>query len=123
MTEAEEPCMKYQGSCHCGNIVFSVEGELTSAMSCNCSICSRKGTLLWFVPSANFTLLTPRIHITNYTFNKHLIKHQFCAICGVQAFAEGVDSAGNTMVAVNIRCLENIDPLTIATQHYDGKSA
>lgn len=114
--------MIYKGSCHCGNIAFQVEGELTGAMACNCSICSRKGTLLWFVPSANFALLTPRTHITTYTFNKHIIKHQFCAICGVQAFGEGVDRNGNAIYAVNIRCLENIDPLAIPTQHYDGKS-
>lgn len=115
--------MKYRGSCHCGNIVFEVEGELTGAMSCNCSICSRKGTLLWFVPRTSFSLLTPRSNITTYTFNKHLIKHQFCALCGVQAFGEAMDSNGNAMVAVNIRCLEDIDLLAIPTQHYDGKSA
>ena len=114
--------MKYKGSCHCGNIAFEAEGELTQATSCNCSICSRKGTLLWFVPSANFTLLTPRSNLTTYTFNKHVIKHKFCAVCGVQPFAEGVDPKGNAIVAVNIRCIEGIDPLSIPNNHYDGKS-
>jgi len=114
--------MKYKGSCHCGNIAFEAEGELTQAISCNCSICSRKGTLLWFVPSANFTLLTPRSNITTYTFNKHVIKHQFCAVCGVQPFGEGVDPKGNAIIAVNIRCIEGIDPLTVPSHHYDGKS-
>jgi hypothetical protein len=114
--------MKYTGSCHCGNIKFEVEGELTGAMACNCSICSRKGTLLWFVPSPQFTLLTVRDNITTYTFNKHVIKHQFCAVCGVQAFGEGVDRKGNAVFAVNIRCLEEIDPLSIPVQHFDGKS-
>ena len=42
--------MKYKGSCHCGKIAFEVEGELNGAMACNCSMCSRKGSLLWFVP-------------------------------------------------------------------------
>lgn len=37
--------MKHTGSCHCGNIKFEVEGEPTSALACNCSICLRKGTL------------------------------------------------------------------------------
>ena len=36
--------MKYQGSCHC--VAFEVEGEIKSAMSCNCSMCQRKGSLL-----------------------------------------------------------------------------
>ncbi len=35
--------MQYRGSCHCGNVAFEVEGELSGAMACNCSICSCKG--------------------------------------------------------------------------------
>ncbi|MES2673620.1 MAG: GFA family protein [Pseudomonadota bacterium] len=114
--------MKYKGSCHCGKIAFEVEGELSRVLACNCSICLRKGSLLWFVPNANFKMLTNRESITTYTFNKHVIKHQFCAICGVQPFGEGIDPKGNAIFAVNIRCLENIDPLSIPVQHYDGKS-
>ena len=51
--------MTYKGSCHCGKNAFEVEGEITEAMSCNCLICSRKGSLLWFVPRNKLHLLTP----------------------------------------------------------------
>ncbi|MCG3144578.1 MAG: hypothetical protein HONDAALG_02014 [Gammaproteobacteria bacterium] len=34
----------------CGRVAFEVEGTIEKAVSCNCSICQRKGTLLWFVP-------------------------------------------------------------------------
>ena len=47
----------YQGSCHCGQIRFEVQGELTGVVDCNCSICQRKGTLMWFVP-VSYTHLT-----------------------------------------------------------------
>ena len=47
--------MKYRGTCHCGKIAFEVEGLIEKAMACNCSICSRKGSLLWFVPRAQLT--------------------------------------------------------------------
>jgi hypothetical protein len=114
--------MKYTGSCHCGNIKFELEGELNSATACNCSICSRKGSLLMFIPSANFNLLTTRENIATYSFNKHLIKHQFCKVCGIQPFGEGTDPKGNSMVAINIRCLDNIDLDAIPVHHYDGKS-
>ena len=70
--------MKYKGSCHCGKIAFEAEGEIKSAMACNCSICSRKGSLLWFVPREQLTVLTPEKDIGTYTFNKHVIKHRFC---------------------------------------------
>ena len=53
--------MKYRGSCHCGAVAFEVEGEIKSAMSCNCSICQRKGSLLWFVPRETLKPLTPEV--------------------------------------------------------------
>ena len=42
--------MLYKGQCHCGKISYEVEGEVDSVMECNCSICTKKGHLLWFVP-------------------------------------------------------------------------
>ncbi len=44
-------------------------------MECNCSHCSRKGYLLWFVPLADFTLNSPESALSTYTFNQHVIKH------------------------------------------------
>jgi len=113
--------MQYQGSCHCGNIKFKVEGDFGAAVSCNCSICQRKGTLLWFAPWDKFQLLTPDAKISSYTFNKHVIHHKFCPVCGVAPFAEGVDQQGNKIAAINIRCLENLDLNTIEVQHFNGK--
>ncbi|MGE5306939.1 MAG: GFA family protein [Alphaproteobacteria bacterium] len=115
--------MKYQGSCHCGKVAFEVEGELINgAMACNCSICSRKGSLLWFVPRDRLRLLTAEEEISTYTFNKHVIKHRFCATCGIHPYGEGSDHNGNRMAAVNIRCLEGIDVNAIPVQHFDGRS-
>ncbi|MDR6600040.1 hypothetical protein J2732_001023 [Achromobacter deleyi] len=41
-----------QGSCHCGQIRFEVDGDVSRVLKCNCTHCSRKGYLLWFVPRA-----------------------------------------------------------------------
>ena len=114
--------MKYRGSCHCGKVAFEVEGELTGALSCNCSMCSRRGSLLWFVPRDQMKLLTPEKDVTTYTFNKHVIKHQFCPSCGVQPYGEGVDPNGNKMAAINIRCLEDIELENIPLKHFNGKA-
>jgi len=48
--------MNYTGSCRCGKIKSAVDGELKEAIACNCSICSRSGSLLWFVPRGWFFL-------------------------------------------------------------------
>lgn len=114
--------MKYKGSCHCGKIAFEVEGELVEGMACNCSMCSRKASLLWFVPRNRLQLITPENDIATYTFNKHVIRHRFCRTCGIHPFGEGVDPKGNPMAAINIRCLEGIDPETVPVQHFDGRS-
>ena len=86
--------MKYRGSCHCGKVAYEVEGDLQSAMACNCSMCQRKGSLLWFVPREAFKLLTPEDAARVYTFNKHHIKHRFCPECGIHPYADGTDPKG-----------------------------
>lgn len=114
--------MKSKGSCHCGKIAFEVEGKPEKAMSCNCSICQRKGSLLWFVPRDTLHLLTPEASAGTYTFNKHAVKHRFCPTCGIHPYGEATDPKGNRMAAVNIRCLEGIDLASIPVTPFDGRS-
>lgn len=113
--------MQYHGSCHCGKVRFSFEGDFGPAISCNCSICSRKGSLLWFTPRESLQL-TGENELETYTFNKHVIKHRFCKTCGVQPLGEGVDPKGNKIAAINIRCLEDFDFTKVPQKPWDGKS-
>ncbi len=112
--------MLYQGSCHCGAIAFEVEGEIDGALSCNCSMCRRKGSLLWFVARDQMRLHTPEQAAATYTFNKHVIKHRFCATCGIHPYGEGVDPKGNAVAAINLRCVDNVDLDRVPVQHYNG---
>jgi len=112
--------MLHEGSCHCGAVAFEVEGEIDGAVACNCSLCRRRGSLLWFVPRERLRLRTPEGAAATYTFNKGVIKHRFCATCGIHPYAEGVDPQGRTMAAVNLRCLDGIDLDAIPVHHYDG---
>lgn len=113
--------MKYEGSCHCGKVAFEVDGEIDRALSCNCSMCSRKGSLLWFVPRENLILLTPDDAASTYTFNKHAIHHRFCATCGIHPYAEAADAKGKPTAAINLRCLEGIDLSTIPVHEFNGR--
>jgi len=114
--------MKYKGSCHCGKVAFEAEGEIGKVLACNCSICRRKGSLLWFVPKAQFRLTTPESNASTYLFNKHVIRHRFCAVCGIHPYAEASDRNGNPTAAINVRCLEDVDPESFAVEHFDGAS-
>lgn len=114
--------MLYKGGCHCGKIAFEVEGELTVAVACNCSICSRKGALLWAVPRDKLRLLTSDEGMGTYTFNKHAIAHRFCQTCGVHPYAEDVAAEGERSAYINIRCFEDLDLTSVSVMEFDGRS-
>ena len=114
--------MNYKGSCHCGGIRFEVEGDFSQVISCNCSLCSRKGSLLGFTPLEKLKLLTPRENMATYTFNKHVIRHHFCRTCGIHPLAEAKDRSGKPTAAINVRCLEGIDLGSLKVKPFDGAS-
>jgi hypothetical protein len=114
--------MKHQGSCHCGRVAYEVDGNIEQVIECNCSHCSRKGYLLWFGPRSALNLKTPESNLGTYTFNKHVIKHHFCSHCGCAPFGFGKDPKGADTVAINVRCLPDLDRSTLKIMPYDGKS-
>lgn len=114
--------MIYRGSCHCGRIAYEVEGTLEQAMECNCSHCSRKGYLLWFVDRDRLKLSTPEDRLSTYTFNKHAIQHHFCSNCGCAPFATAQDRSGAPKAGINLRCLEDVDLKALQIVPVDGKS-
>lgn len=114
--------MNYKGSCHCGRIAFEVEGELSQVADCNCSICTKMGSLHWFLPAERFRLLSPADALATYTFGTRTIRHHFCPTCGIHPFGEGTTPTGEAKVAVNARCLEGVDLAALQVMHFDGRS-
>jgi hypothetical protein len=114
--------MKHEGSCHCGRIGYEVSGEIPQVVDCNCSFCRRRGALLWFVPAADFKLRTPQANVATYTFNKHRLQHHFCTSCGIAPYSEGTGPDGKAMVAINVRCLPEVDLEALKVVQYDGAS-
>lgn len=107
-------------SCHCGAVACELAGTPTEALSCNCSICRRRGHLLHFASPDAVTFRTPREALTVYTFGKHVIRHQFCSTCGCSVFGEGTGPDGKPVVALNLRCAEGLDLDALAVTHFDG---
>lgn len=113
----------HEGSCHCGKVAYTVEGEIGAVIDCNCSICRRRGHLLAFFPRAALTLKTPDADLATYTFNRNAIRHRFCPNCGCGTFGEGTDpKTGAPMVAVNVRCLADVDLSSLKVMPFDGAS-
>ena len=112
----------YAGGCHCGRVRYEVDADLSRVMSCNCSICRKRGLLLAFAPPASFRLRTGSEALTDYQFNRNVIHHLFCSSCGTASFARGVGQDGSEMIAINARCLDDVDLEGLNVVAFDGKS-
>jgi hypothetical protein len=42
-------------------------------------------------------------------FNKHVIRHRFCPMCGMHPYGEAKDPKGQPTAAINVPCIEEID--------------
>jgi hypothetical protein len=112
----------YQGSCHCGAIHFSYDGEeITEGLRCNCSICTRKGAMM--TPEA---ISPERFHIEAeegalglYQFGAKTARHYFCNRCGIYTFHETARQPG--YFRVNLGCVDGIDPFSLDAKLFDGK--
>lgn len=110
--------MKHTGGCHCGTVRYEVETDLTDLIECNCSHCHKKGFILKFADKDAFTLISGADSLVEYQFNKKQIRHLFCKTCGVQSFAEGVSFP---KVAINVRCLDDVDTKSLTISPFNGK--
>jgi hypothetical protein len=110
------------GGCHCGQVRFEATADLGQVTSCNCSICTKRGMLLTFVPSDSFAMRAGADLLTDYQFGKKAIHHYFCPTCGVAPFSRGTGPDGKEMVAVNVRCLDGVDIAALKLTPFDGQS-
>jgi hypothetical protein len=114
---------KYNGGCHCGKVRYEVTTALTPVISCNCSMCSKRGSLLTFVTSDQFAHTAGSdAELTEYRFNKHVVRHLFCPVCGILSYGKGTGPDGKEMVAINARCLDGVDPDALEITKFDGRS-
>ncbi len=111
----------YNGSCHCGAIRFSFEAEpFTKGVRCNCSFCSRRGTMVHPVPGEKFHIEAQEGALNFYQFGRKQAKHYFCRNCGISTFSETTRRPGQYIV--NLGCVEGVDTFALETTVFDGKN-
>jgi len=113
---------RYSGGCHCGAVRYEVEADIEEVTACNCSICSRAGWLLTFVPESAFTLLQGKDALTDYQFGNKHIHHEFCRRCGIRSFSHGTGNDGAVLMAINVRCLDGLELSSLPVKQVDGAS-
>ena len=112
----------HSGGCQCGAVRYEVDVDISAPLACNCSRCGRLGLNLVFAAEDRFKLLSGEDSLTEYTFNKHRIRHQFCKVCGVQSFAYGQKPDGSKMAAINVRCLDGVNVHDLDPKKVDGRN-
>ena len=113
----------YTGSCHCGAVRFEVDlARGFTGSRCNCSVCVRTSVTSSMVKPAAFRLLTGEAGLGSYQWGAKISTRHFCPTCGVHCFGRGhLAEIGGDFVAVNLNCIDAIEPTTIEIQHWDGR--
>lgn len=84
--------MSIDGSCHCGNIKYSLKTELSHKdlfyRKCTCSFCTKQGAIYTSDPSGSLHIdVVDPNKVTIYRFSTKLIDFVFCTTCGVMPIA------------------------------------
>jgi len=113
----------YEGSCHCGAVRFSYDGEeITKGLRCTCSICSRKGAMMSTeaIPMKNLKIEANANDIGLYQFGSKIAKHYFCKKCGIYTHNEMLRIPGHSRV--NLGCIDNLNTADLDIMVFDGKN-
>ncbi|MCU7810686.1 MAG: GFA family protein [Candidatus Thiodiazotropha sp. (ex Notomyrtea botanica)] len=113
---------QYEGSCHCGAVRFSFEGEeVTKGLRCTCSLCSRKGAMMstQVIPVDQFRIEAEVDALGLYQFGAKTAKHYFCKICGIYTFHETARVPGH--MRANLGCVAGVDIFELEAEIFDGK--
>jgi hypothetical protein len=114
------PKAHYEGSCHCGQVRFTVYSDLAKAVLCNCSICTKKGFIHLIVPPEDFNLLRGHDDLATYEFNTKTAKHHFCKVCGIHPFY--IPRSDPDKIDVNVRCLDGVEIGNLPLSTFDGQN-
>jgi hypothetical protein len=91
----------FSGGCHCGKVVFKIDGQVLNVVNCHCSICRRANggafSSYLVVPDEAFEVTRGSELLTCYAMSDKGEKH-FCNNCGAPVFNRNKLYPGVTVV-------------------------
>jgi hypothetical protein len=106
------------GQCHCGDARFEIDAEINHVRECDCSVCRRRGALIFRVAPNAIRFMTPLDQLAVYRWGTGAAADYFCTKCGIMPFrrpsalTKGELGAGVVQFegwAVNARCIDGLD--------------
>lgn len=105
--------MLISGSCHCGNIAFTLDWKPTPsdipARACTCTFCTKHGGVWTSCPTGSLKLAVkdPQ-QVSRYAFETETADFQVCTRCGVVPVVTSLID-GRLYAVVNVNTFENVD--------------
>ena len=115
------------GTCHCGNIRFSLDWQPETnevpARACGCTFCRKHGGVWTSCPTGSLVVeVADPSRVNRYAFGTKTADFHICTSCGVVPVVTS-RIAGKTYAVVNVNTFEGIDPslLKHAAANFDGE--
>ena len=106
--------MLIHGSCHCGNVSYSLNWSPSPteipARACSCSFCVKHGGVWTSCPTGSLSVrVKEQAKVSQYSFGTKTAQFHVCARCGaVPAVTSAI--GGRTYAVVNVNTMEGVDP-------------
>ncbi|OEU73929.1 MAG: hypothetical protein BA874_05045 [Desulfuromonadales bacterium C00003068] len=103
----------FSGGCHCGKVIFEIDGKILNVVNCHCSICRKANggafSSYLVVPDEAFVVVKGQELLTCYTMTEKAEK-RFCKICGAPVFNRNKLYSGVTVVPLG--CLDDLTKIS-----------
>jgi hypothetical protein len=128
MQTPPSPHRRIHGSCHCGNIRFTVDwpgaGQTIPVRACGCDLCTKHGGVWTSHPKGRFSLrIADPLKATQYRFGTKTADFHVCQSCGVIPIVTCMLD-GTRYAVVNVNTFENVDraELAEAAADFEGET-
>lgn len=112
-----------EGSCHCGKVRWTLEGDPGSVTICNCTLCRRYGALWAYdFEHGRIGLTGPTQSYTRAEKQDPALEFMFCPSCaGVVAWRGlRLEEDGRRRMAVNVRLALPDEVAGLSIDRFDG---
>ena len=118
----------FKGSCHCGNIGFTLHWPEDTATipvrACGCELCTKHGAVWTSNPAGSFQLhIADQTKAAPYRFGTKTADFHVCLSCGVLPIVT-CEMEGRQYAVLNIKTFNDVDPSTFisAPTDFEGET-